>query len=367
MVGVIFAQTVHEFSRIHEWGCFNSGIRGLFVDGFRAKPQIPLEPEKFHQRTSALNADSELTLPILFAILLDSIFGDPPNRFHPTAWMGNFIGWLMRFRPRRNRFAEFMYGTFIVLLGIGLTASAGWLISRLASFLPTWAGWLIEGLFLKLTVSLRGLNHAAHEVQTALEKNDLPEARRLLSWHLVSRDTSQLDESKVSAAAIESVAENASDGIIAPLFFFVIGGLPAAFAYRFVNTADSMLGYRDVEREWLGKFPARLDDVLNFIPARLAGLFIILSAFIAGADGKGAWRIMRRDARVTASPNAGVPMSAMAGALDVELEKINHYILGKGLRAPITADIVRACRLLYFAITLAVIVFTLWSYYVRPC
>jgi adenosylcobinamide-phosphate synthase len=305
-------------------------------------------------------------LPILFAIILDIIFGDPPNRFHPTAWMGSFIGWLMRFRPHRNHFDEFMYGIFIILIGLGLAAGASWMIAYLASFLPIWAGWLLEGLALKLTVSLRGLDTAARQVQTALEKKDLAEARRLLSWHLVSRDTSQLNESKVSAAAIESVAENASDGIIAPLFFFAIGGLPAAFAYRFVNTADSMLGYRDAEREWLGKVPARLDDVLNFIPARLAGLFITLSAFVAGADGKEAWRIMRRDSRVTTSPNAGVPMSAMAGALGVELEKINYYILGKGLRAPTAADIVRVRRLLYFAITLAVVFFTFGSYYVHP-
>ena len=305
-------------------------------------------------------------MPILFAILLEVIFGDPPTRFHPTAWMGSFISRLMRFRPRGNHFAEFMYGIFILLIGLGLAAGVGWVISHLAAILPTWAGWLIEGLFLKLTVSLRGLDRAAHEVQTALEKRDLPEARRLLSWHLVSRDTSQLTESNVSSAAIESVAENASDGIVAPLFFFAIGGLPAAFAYRFANTADSMLGYRDPEREWLGKAPARLDDALNFIPARLTGLFIILSAFAAGADGKKAWQILRRDARVTASPNAGVPMSAMAGALSVELEKIDHYILGKGLRAPTAADIPRARRLLYFATLPAAALFTLGSCHVHP-
>ena len=305
-------------------------------------------------------------MPILFAILLDIIFGDPPNRFHPTAWMGSFIGWLMRFRPRGNQFAELMYGIFIILIGLGLAASAGWMISHIAFFLSIWAGWLIEGLFLKLTVSLRGLDRAAREVQIALEKKDLPEARRLLSWHLVSRDTSQLDESKVSAATIESVAENASDGIIAPLFFFAIGGLPAAFAYRFANTADSMLGYHDAEREWLGKIPARLDDVLNFIPARLTALFIDLSAFVAGANGKEAWQILRRDSHVTASPNAGIPMSAMAGALSVELEKINHYILGKGLRTPTAADIIRALHLLYFATILAVASFTLGSCYVHP-
>ena len=156
-------------------------------------------------------------------------------------------------------------------------------------------------------------------------------------------------------------------GIIAPLFFFAIGGLPAALAYRFANTAHSILGYSHTEREWLGKVPARLDDVLNFIPPRLAGLFIILSAFVAGADGKKAWQILPGAMpRVTASPNAGFPMSAMAGALGVELEKINHYILGKGLRAPTAADIVRARRLLFFATALAAASFALGSYYVHP-
>jgi adenosylcobinamide-phosphate synthase len=224
---------------------------------------------------------------------------------------------------------------------------------------------LLTALALKLTISLRGLDHAAREVQSALETNNLPEARRLLSWHLVSRDTSQLDESKVSAAAIESVAENASDGIVAPLFFFAIGGLPAAFAYRFINTADSMLGYHDEEHEWLGKVPARLDDLLNFIPARLAGLCIILSAPFCGASAVQAWKIMWRDSNQTASPNAGIPMSAMDGALGVELEKIEHYALGKGFCVPTPADLAHARRILYVAIGFAALIFTLWSFYVQ--
>ena len=322
----------------------------------------------------------------LLALLLDLLFGDPPNRFHPTAWMGSLIRWLLRFRPRNNPPAEFIFGIFILLAGLVLSIGAGLALSFLASqLLPLflmmilrnipsrseaewtkhatliiyWAGILLQAFALKLTLSLRGLDRAAKEVQSALETNNLPEARRLLSWHLVSRDTSQLNESQVSAAAIESVAENASDGIIAPLFFYAIGGLPAALAYRFVNTADSMLGYRDAEREWLGKFPARLDDVLNFIPARLTGLFIALSAPFCGASLAQAWNIMRRDSRTTASPNAGVPMSAMAGALGVELEKVNHYALGKDLRTPVIADLARARRLLYFAVALAAILFTL--------
>jgi adenosylcobinamide-phosphate synthase len=292
-----------------------------------------------------------LALPL--ALLLDQVFGDPTNRFHPTAWMGSLIRWLMRFRPRGQWLVEFMFGFFILLMGISLTAGAGLIIMFLASRLPIWMGIFLQAFALKLTLSLRGLDHAAREVQSALEAKNLPEARRLLSWHLVSRDTSQLNESQVTAAAIESVAENASDGIIAPLFYFVIGGLPAAFAYRFINTADSLLGYRDAEREWLGKFPARLDDVLNFIPARLTGLFIALSAPFCGASLVQACSIMWRDSRTTASPNAGVPMSAMAGALGVELEKVNHYALGKGLRLPTIADLIRARVVLFVAVFLS--------------
>lgn len=295
----------------------------------------------------------------LLALLFDLLLGDPPNRYHPTAWMGNLIAFLMRWRPRGNRLAELAYGVFILLLGIILSILAGLVITNLISRITNYQLLIIilTALFLKLTISLHGLDRAARDVQSALEAGNLPEARRLLSWHLVSRDTSQLDESKIAAAAIESVAENASDGIIAPLFFFALGGLPAAFAYRFINTADSMLGYHDEEREWLGKVPARLDDALNFIPARLAGLLIVLSAPFCGANFSQAWKILWRDSSQTASPNAGIPMSAMAGALGVELEKIGHYALGKGLRLPIPADLARARHLLYFSVGFAALSF----------
>jgi adenosylcobinamide-phosphate synthase len=304
-------------------------------------------------------------VPIFIALLLDILLGDPPNRFHPTAWMGSLIDFLKRFRPYGHRFAEFTYGLFIVFLGCGLAAGVGWMILVLASFLPAWSGLLIEGFFLSLTISWRGLDRAAKEVQAALEGQNLTEGRRLLSWHLVSRDTSQLNASQVSAAAIESVAENASDGVIAPLFFYLFGGLPAAFAYRFANTADSMLGYRDAEHERLGKFPARFDDLLNFIPARLTGIFIVLSALFCKANLINAWNIMWRDSRKTASPNAGVPMSAMAGALGVELEKVDNYCLGKGLRSPSIHDLLRARILLYVSVGMAVLIFTIGSLYVH--
>lgn len=212
----------------------------------------------------------------------------------------------------------------------------------------------MEAALLKMTLSARGLTRAAGEVQSALEDNNLPEARRRLSWHLVSRDTSQLDASRVAAATIESVAENSSDGIVAPLFYYALGGLPAALAYRFVNTADAMLGYRDPDHEWLGKAPARLDDVANLLPSRIAAGLLMLAAPLAGADAWRAWRIFQRDKGRTASPNAGRPMSAMAGALNVELEKVGHYKLGAGLRPAVPADVGRSVRLVVLATGLGV-------------
>lgn len=301
---------------------------------------------------------------MLVALVLDVVLGDPPNRFHPTAWMGSLIAAWGRVRPRNNPALEFLSGMMLTLLGITLTCGIGYALTWLFNRLPVPLNWLGIALVLKTTVSLRSLDRAAQEVQTALESGYLPEAQRLLSWHLVSRDTSRLSEAQVTAAAIESVAENASDGILAPLFFFAIGGLPAAIAYRFVNTADAMLGYRDPEREWYGKFPARLDDLLNIIPARLTGLLILLSAPICGGNFKQAWQVMWRDSQATASPNAGIPMSAMAGALGVELEKVGHYRLGKGLRASSFPDLARARRMLYVMVGIATVIFMVSESYV---
>jgi adenosylcobinamide-phosphate synthase len=225
--------------------------------------------------------------------------------------------------------------------------------------LPKPLAWLLEAAALKSAFSLRGLTNAAGEVQAALAHDDLPKARRLVAWHLVSRDTAALDASQVAAAAIESVAENASDGVVAPLFYYALGGLPLALAYRFVNTADAMLGYRDEAHEWLGKFPARLDDALNWLPARLTALLIFVTAGVAGEDPAASWRIWRRDAHETASPNAGHPMSAMAGALGVVLEKPGHYRLGSGQRLPRGEDLGRAVKIVQGVTLFAVVLFHL--------
>lgn len=288
---------------------------------------------------------------IALALLLDLVAGDPPNRFHPTAWMGTAIGEARRRAPKSGRAWPFAFGAALAVSGAALVGSLGLALERLTALLPAPLSWLAQAAVLKTTLSWRGLQRAARDVAGALP-DDLPEARRRLSWHLVSRDTRTLAESQVAAATIESVAENTSDSIIAPLLYYAQGGLAAALAYRFLNTGDAMLGYRDEEREWLGKAPARLDDVANLLPARLSALLLTFGARLSGEDAAGAWRIWRRDAGKTASPNAGHPMSAMAGALGVELEKVGHYTLGGGQRPATAHAIARSIRVMNTAIVL---------------
>jgi adenosylcobinamide-phosphate synthase len=285
--------------------------------------------------------------PLLLAACMDLTIGEPPNRIHPVVWMGQLIAALRRWAPRQGRIRALLYGGALMLISGVLVAGLGLLLQQVLDRLPWLLSGLVEAAILKTCFSWRGLAAAARQVQQALIQHNLPQARHLLGWHLVSRDTTALSASEVAAATIESVAENASDSLVAPLFYYVIGGLPGALLYRLINTADAMLGYRDEEREWLGKIPARLDDVVNVVPARLTAWLIVAVAFLYRHDGRQAWHIWRRDAKQTASPNAGHPMSAMAGALGVELVKIGHYRLGDGLKPPVHTDIARAISILY--------------------
>jgi len=293
-------------------------------------------------------------LSLLLALLLDLALGDLPNRYHPVAWMGTGIGVARRLAPRQGRWQRCLYGAVVVIAGAVLVGVIGGVVEEVLHLLPRPVYWLAEAYVFKTTLALRGLVRAASQVQEALAAGALERARHLLSWHLVSRDTSQLNASQIAAATVESVAENASDGIIAPLVYYALGGLPAALAYRFINTADAMLGYRDPEREWLGKVPARLDDLVNLVPARLSAGFLLLATPLLGGPTRRAWRVWSRDARQTASPNAGQPMSVMAGALGVELAKVGYYCLGAGQPPPTAQDISVAVRLVYWAVAVAV-------------
>jgi adenosylcobinamide-phosphate synthase len=188
-------------------------------------------------------------------------------------------------------------------------------------------------------------------VRRPLATGDVSRARQALR-SLVSRDPSQLDAALIAAAAIESLAENASDSFVAPLFYYSLLGLPGAWAYRAVNTLDAMVGYHG-RYEYLGKIPARIDDLLNLIPARLTALLIAAAAGLASAGTRQSWRALRRDHAQTEGPNAGYPMSAIAGALGIRLEKIDHYCLNDGGRPPQPEDIARAERVVGLALAMA--------------
>jgi adenosylcobinamide-phosphate synthase len=309
--------------------------------------------------------DAPMIAPLL-AYLLDRILGDPPNRWHPVAWQGRFLAWAEgRLQGSGIRgqgsvgvdLARFAWGASALAAGMALSAGAAWGLMRVARSLPWPLRLLIEAGLLKLTLSSHGLDRAAGEVEAALRRDDLPAARRLLSWHLVSRDTRELNAEEVGGAAVESVAENLTDAFVAPLCAYMAGGLPGVWAYRFAQTADSMWGYHDEAHEWLGKPAARLDDALNWLPARLAAGLLAVATWLAEgrAAAANAWRTRCAQARNTASPNAGQTMATMAGALGVTLTKRGHYALAGG-DAEITPDVLaRGRRIVRVAAGLAVV------------
>lgn len=261
---------------------------------------------------------------LLVALSADALLGDPPNACHPVVLLGGWMRLGERLAPRTAS-ARLAWGAAWLAGGLALVAGTAALLPRQT---------LIQGLAASTLLAYRGLDRAVREVEAALVAGDLAEARRLLGWHLVSRPTAELTEAEVAAAAIESLAENLSDSLVAPAMAYLLGGLPALAAYRLANTADAMWGYRDARYEQLGRAAARLDDALNLLPARLSAALIALATQLVNGRGAEAWRVARRDAGRTASPNAGWPMAAMAGALDTTLTKRGHYTLGDGPRVP---------------------------------
>lgn len=291
---------------------------------------------------------------LALAVGLDLLVGDPPNRWHPVAWIGRLIT-LARERAPRSPEDLALYGTFLILIVAGLAAGAALVAQALLGEFPA-VGLLAQAWLLKCTFSLAGLFAAVEVVRGHLVAGDLAGARQQVARHLVSRDTSDLDAGGVASAAVESLAENFTDSLVAPVCFYVagalLGGVPGgmalAWAYRAVNTADAMIGYRRDELESLGRATARSDDVANYVPARLAAWALVAGAWLTRQSVAGAARTLRRDGARTESPNAGRTMAAMAGALGVTLEKRGHYRLGAG-PPPDLAAIDRATRILRWA------------------
>ncbi len=284
------------------------------------------------------------------ALLLDMLLGELPNHLHPVAAMGAFIRWAAERAPADDAARRFRHGAGLVVVGCG--AVGGLLAGAqrlLRAWRARWAAVLLEAGLLKIALSLRALLEHGAQVESALREGRLIAARELVGRHLVGRPTQALGPGGVASATLESLAENLSDSVIAPLLAYQLGGLPLAWIYRFVNTADAMIGYRRPPYTHLGKFAARLDDALNWIPSRLTGLCLVLAAPLAGGQARAAWRAMLRDHRRPASPNAGWPMAAAAGALGVVLEKPEQYRLVGGPGLPEASDIARGRRLVLLA------------------
>lgn len=277
---------------------------------------------------------------LLAAFILDVLVGEPPAAFHPVVWIGKSI----KFLEQRSTGRKKLYGILMVILITGMAFSAGVLVSIAAGLLPHALAVLLAAFFLKSTFSLNMLLSSTRKIHADLVSGKLNNARDDLRA-LVGRSTGGLDESHIASAAIESVSENYVDGIAAPLFYYLILGLPGAFAYRAVNTLDSMVGYKNEKFIELGQASARLDDALNWIPARLSLLFIVIASLAAG-NYAGAFKICKRDRRLTPSPNSGWPMAAASGALGVRLEKQGYYVLGGEFRQPAPEDIGRAVKLI---------------------
>ena len=289
---------------------------------------------------------------LLTAVTLDLLWGEPPARVHPVVWMGKLVAALERRAPAGER-ARLAYGACLVPVVLLSTALPAWWLERALGRLGLVRAILL-GVCLKPAFAVRELFRAAERVGVALEAGDVTAAREWLTW-LVSRDTRELDAPLLAAAALESVAENASDSAVAPLLCFGLFGLAGAMVYRAANTMDAMLGYRTERYEHLGKVAARLDDALNLLPARLTGALIVCAAAVTGDSAAEAWRVMRSDASRTASPNAGWPMAATAGALGVRLEKVGHYRLYAAGRAPAPRDVARGVALVRTALLLGLL------------
>lgn len=294
-------------------------------------------------------------LIIAAAILWDFLFSEPPSFIHPTVWMGKYISVSWKIKPFTAKTGEFLWGFLIVISGIFIFGGVPYLLIRILPSENHLILFLISIPLLKVSFSLKYLFRSAREIRDQLVKGNLNEARRLTSYHLVSRNTDNLSPEEISSCVIESVSENITDSFTSPIFFFLAAGLPGCWAYRFINTSDAMIAYRNEEFEWGGKFTAWCDSLLNWIPARLTALMIVCASFLyPGASGRKSWKYLVRDRNNTASPNAGWTMSAMSGALSARLEKKNEYTLGvdEEMPGPEKIDISLGITLLSLLLTL---------------
>lgn len=299
--------------------------------------------------------------------VLDLILGDPVWLYHPVRVIGNLISVLEKMLRRiagDSKQGNLLAGGILCVLVISVSTAIPWILLYLVGEWHPTLAFLLESFWCYQLLATKALKVESMRVAKKLWEHDLEGARKAVSM-IVGRDTQALDEIGVTKAAVETVAENTSDGVIAPLLFLMIGGAPLGFFYKAINTMDSMVGYKNEKYLYFGRAAAKLDDIVNFIPARLSAGLMILAAFLCGMDGRNAYRIYLRDRMKHASPNSAQTEAVCAGALDVQLAGDAYYFgkrypkdtIGDPIRGVETEDIPRVCRLMYVTAWIAVIIF----------
>ena len=306
---------------------------------------------------------------VVIGFLIDLAVGDPRWLYHPIRAIGNMIALfekiLRNWFPKSPK-GERSAGVLLVVLTVAVSTAVPLLLLYLAFFISEWLGFVLETFMCYQLLATRALKDESMKVYDALQTGDLEQSRYAVSM-IVGRDTKELTEEGVTKATVETVAENASDGVIAPLFYMMIGGAVLGFTYKSINTMDSMIGYKNERYRYFGTCAALLDDVVNFIPARLSGLLMVLASAVSGFDAKQAFRIFKRDRKNHASPNSAQTEAVMAGALNIQLAGDAWYFgklyekptIGDAHRPVETEDIKRSNRLLYSTAILSVILFGL--------
>ena len=304
---------------------------------------------------------------LILGFCLDLLIGDPHSIPHPVVYIGKLIDWtekgMRKIFPKTVRgenFAGAAIWLIVVTVSTGLPALFLWLAYGVNRFL----GLALETVMCAQILATKSLRQESMKVYAALKTGDLEQARYAVSM-IVGRDTQRLDEAGVTRAAVETVAENTSDGILAPMLFLAIGGAPLGFFYKAVNTMDSMLGYVEMPYKNVGLVPAKMDDVFNYIPARISAFLMLAAGSLLGLDGKNGWKIFKRDRYNHSSPNSAQTESVCAGLLGLRLAGDAWYhgvlhkkkYIGDPLREIEASDIPRACRLLYVTAFLGLLVF----------
>ena len=298
-------------------------------------------------------------LVLALALLLDLIFGEPPEQVHPTVWMGRSIARFASLFKNRSSGKMRIAGVFLCVICVGLfTIPTIGIVAIASKYLGTVGYVVVSAIILKTSFALKSWDLHAIPVAQALESKRIEDARRICQKS-VRRDLSKADDEHVISANVETIAEGVVDGYSSPIFYFALFSTPGAIAYRVINTLDSMVGYKDQTYRDLGWFSAKMDTIANYLPARITGYTIVLASALVGENWKRSKAILERDRRSIESPNAGWPMSAMAGALGLRLEKIGYYSLGDLDELPSPDHIYRALKIMRATCTLFTIVVAL--------